>query len=176
VPKKTNKQKNAQPEIDVIIETPKGRRNKFKFDEKTGKWELSGVLPRGMMFPFDFGFIPNTTAEDGDPLDVMILMDEPAFVGCYIKCRILGVLEAEQTEDGKTFRNDRILAVPVVSHDHAEICDLTDVQDNIIKELEDFFTAYNRSRGKGFKGLGTKGPDKAYELIAQSKKPGRKTA
>lgn len=165
---KDNAKSSRPPEFDIIIETPKGHRNKFKFDDKSHQWELSGVLPRGMVFPFDFGFIPGTTGDDGDPLDVMLLMDEPAFPGCHVQCRIVGIIEAEQTENGETFRNDRILAVPTHSRDHADICTLDDVEDNILKELEDFFTAYNMSKGQGFKVLATKGASDAVNLIERS--------
>src|SRR5579863_1173159 len=103
---------------NVVIETPKGCRNKFDFEPETGGFMLSKALPRGMDFPYDFGFIPSTLAEDGDPVDVLVLMDEPAFPGCRLSCRLIGVIEGEQTDDGKTNRNDRLLAVAQSSHDH----------------------------------------------------------
>src|SRR5436853_4263726 len=87
--------------VNAVIETPKANRNKFKYDPKLGIYELSSVLPRGMSFPFDFGFVPSTEAADGDPLDIMLLMDEPAFPGCLVKCRLIGVITALQKEDGK---------------------------------------------------------------------------
>ena len=93
----------------AIIETPKGCRNKFDYDPETGLFMLGGLLPEGMMFPFDFGFLPSTLGEDGDPLDIMVLMDAPAHVGCLIEVRIIGIITAEQTEDGKTESNDRLL-------------------------------------------------------------------
>ena len=77
-------------ELHVVIDTPKGSRNKYSWDEKRELFELSGVLPAGAVFPFDFGFIPNTRGEDGDALDVMVLMDEPAFTGCLVASRLLG--------------------------------------------------------------------------------------
>lgn len=98
-------------DLHVIIDTPKGSRNKFGWDEERGLFELSGVLPAGAVFPYDFGFIPNTRGEDGDALDVLVLMDEPAFTGCLVASRLLGVIEAEQTEKCKTERNDRLIAV-----------------------------------------------------------------
>src|SRR5690242_7742786 len=98
-------------DFNVIIETPKGNRNKFKYDEELDLFMLSGVLPAGAVFPFDFGFIPGTRGGDGDPLDVLVLMDEPSFTGCLVRARLIGVIEAEQTEDGKTARNDRLIAV-----------------------------------------------------------------
>lgn len=99
-------------DLHVVIETPKGSRNKFAWDEEHELFEHAGVLPAGAIFPYDFGFIPQTGGEDGDALDVLVLMDEPAFTGCLVSARLLGVIEAEQTElDGKVERNDRLIAV-----------------------------------------------------------------
>ena len=76
------------------------------------------------MFPFDFGFIPSTLGRDGDPLDVLVLMDEPAHVGCLVDVRIIGVIEAKQTQDGKTESNDRLLAVAIHSYQHEHVSSL----------------------------------------------------
>src|SRR5437762_5276865 len=97
----------------AIIETPKGSRNKFDYDPDSNLFMLGGLLPEGMMFPFDFGFVPSTLAQDGDPVDIMVLMDTPAHVGCLIEVRIIGVIEAKQIEDGTTERNDRLLGVAI---------------------------------------------------------------
>src|SRR5438876_43986 len=102
---------NGDGELNVVIETPQGSRNKFTFDEELCLFKLGGVLPLGAAFPFDFGFLPDTMGQDGDPLDVLVLMDEPAFPGCLVPARLIGVIEAEQTEKGKTERNDRLIAV-----------------------------------------------------------------
>src|SRR3712207_70105 len=107
--------------LNVIIETPKGSRNKFKYDEERGLFLLDGVLPLGAVFPFDFGFVPSTLGDDGDPLDVLVLMDEPAFAGCLVPARLIGVIEAEQTEKGKTTRNDRLITVAENSRNHREL-------------------------------------------------------
>src|SRR4051794_16686563 len=108
--------------VNVVIETPKGSRNKFAYDPASRLFELKKVLPRGIAFPFDFGFIPSTLAEDGDPLDVLVLMDEPAFPGCKVRCRLVGVIEAEQTEKGKkTLRNDRLIAVAGECHEDRHV-------------------------------------------------------
>src|SRR6266545_3570339 len=88
-------------EINVIIDTPRGSRNKFKYDEEHELFKLGGVLPSGAVFPFDFGFIPGTRGEDGDALDVLMLIDEPTFVGCLVLARLIGVIEAEQIENGE---------------------------------------------------------------------------
>ncbi|MGB8890252.1 MAG: inorganic diphosphatase [Candidatus Korobacteraceae bacterium] len=153
----------------MVIETPKGSRNKFKYDEDLGCYRLNKVLPEGMSFPYDFGFLPQTKAEDGDPLDVLLLMDQPAYPGVVVESRIVGVIEAEQTEDGKTIRNDRVLAVSMSSHIHADIKEPGDLNSKMIEELEQFFVAYNREEGKKFKLLGCKGMKTAMKLIKKSR-------
>ena len=87
--------------LNVVIDTPKGSRNKFAFDFDRRAYVLKTVLAKGLRFPFDFGSIPGTVADDGDPLDALVLMDEPAFTGCLVETRLIGVIEAEQTKDGK---------------------------------------------------------------------------
>jgi inorganic pyrophosphatase len=101
--------------LNIVIDTPKGCRSKFVFDMKRKAYILKSVLPHGTVSPFDFGSIPGTVADDGDPLDALVLMDEPAFCGCLIESRLVGVIEAEQSEEGKTERNDRLIAVAAKS-------------------------------------------------------------
>lgn len=151
--------------LNVIIETPKGHRNKFKFDPERGLFMLGGVLPAGAVFPFDFGFIPATKGGDGDPLDVLVLMDEPAFAGCLVPARLIGVIEAEQTEKGKTERNDRLIAVAADSRDMRDINDLAQLNDHLLIEIEHFFVSYNAVKGKEFKPLGRFGPDRAARAV-----------
>ncbi|HTU26956.1 MAG TPA: inorganic diphosphatase [Pirellulales bacterium] len=151
--------------IEVVVETPRGHRNKFKFDPKTKTFLLGSVLPAGLSFPYDFGFVPKTKAADGDPLDVLLLMDEPAFPGCRVQARMIGVLEAEQTENGKTLRNDRIIAVAENAHDYADIQTLKDINDHLLQELERFFISYNETRGKQFRLLAARGPKRACKLL-----------
>jgi inorganic pyrophosphatase len=122
----------------AIIETPKNRRNKFDYDPKSTLFKLGGLLPEGMMFPFDFGFIPATVGGDGDPLDVMVLMDEPAHVGCLVDIRIIGVIQASQTEKGKTETNDRLLAVSVHSYSHENISSIEDLNLSMLEQIERF--------------------------------------
>ena len=149
----------------AIIETPKGCRNKFKYDPETNLFMLGGLLPEGMMFPFDFGFIPSTLGEDGDPLDILVLMDAPAHSGCLIEVRIIGVITAEQTEDGKTESNDRLLGVAVHSYQHEDIETIEDVSETLLSQVEEFFISYNKQRGKKFKVTGTGGPKKALAFL-----------
>src|SRR6201998_3654907 len=107
--------------LRVVIETPKGSRNKFAFDPDERIFELKKVLPAGMTFPYDFGFAPSTKADDGDPVDVLVLMDEPAFPGCVLFCRPIGVIEGEQGDKKDKERNDRIIAIEKDAHSWADI-------------------------------------------------------
>jgi inorganic pyrophosphatase len=152
-------------ELNVIIETPRGCRNKYSYDEKRGVFKLSSVLPAGAVFPFDFGFIPRTIGDDGDPLDVLVLMDEPVFSGCFVAARLLGVIEARQTEDGKTERNDRLIAVSAKAPTHCDVKTLTDLTATLLDEIEHFFVSYNAQKGKKFKPIGRFGPKRAKRLV-----------
>src|SRR3954464_9046623 len=156
--------------LNVVIDTPKGSRNKYGFDFEIDAYKLKSVLPHGSVFPFDFGSVPNTVAEDGDPLDVLVLMDEPVFVGCLVETRLLGVIEAEQTEAGKTERNDRLIAVAAESHTHASLKSLKKLESKLIAEIEHFFVSYNDARGKKFKPTARKGPAVAKRLIRNQTK------
>jgi inorganic pyrophosphatase len=149
----------------AIIETPKGSRNKFSYDPESGLFKLGGLLPEGMMFPFDFGFVPSTLGGDGDPLDVMVLMDAPAHVGCQVDIRIVGVIAAKQSERGKTVHNDRLLGVAVHSYQHEDIKSIDELSKTLLSQVEEFFISYNRQRGKQFKVTATGGPKKAIRLL-----------
>ena len=152
-------------DLNVIIETPKGSRNKFKYDEELGLFRLSGVLPAGAVFPFDFGFVPSTRGEDGDPLDVLVLMDEPAFAGCLVPSRLIGVIEAEQTEEGTTERNDRLVAVAANSYTHGDVRSIEDLSDTLMTEIEHFFVSYNTVKGKEFKPGGRFDAERAIKTV-----------
>jgi inorganic pyrophosphatase len=156
-------------DLNVIIDTPKGSRNKFGWDEKRSLFELKGVLPAGAVFPYDFGFIPNTRGEDGDAIDVLVLMDEPAFPGCLVATRLLGVIEAEQTEKGKTERNDRLIAVAANSRTNGHLKSLEDLNRTVVNEIEHFFVSYNAAKGKKFKPLGQFGAARARKLVEQAR-------
>lgn len=153
-------------ELNVIIETAKGSRNKFNYDEKLHLFKLGGVLPAGAVFPFDFGFIPSTLGGDGDPLDVLLLMDEPAFPGCLVEARLVAVIEALQTErDGEQMRNDRLIAIASDSRTHKAVRTLADLNEVLLDEIEHFFISYNQIKGKEFAPLGRHGPIKAAKLV-----------
>ena len=149
----------------VVIETPKGSPNKLAFEPRFGTFVLKGVLPAGAVFPFDFGFVPSTRAEDGDPVDVLVLMDAPVFPGCVVPSRLVGVIEAEQTEDGKTERNDRILAVAANSATHRSIRELHDLSPDLVAQIEHFFVSYNEIKGKQFRVKRHAGKTRALTLV-----------
>ena len=159
---------NDKHELNVVIETTKGSRNKYKFDEDMGLFRITKVLPFGMTFPYDFGFVPGTLGEDGDPLDALVMMDQPAFAGCVVNCRIIGVIRAQQTDKGKTVENDRIVAVERDCREFNQIAEFADLDKKLLKELEDFFVHYNALEGRKFKLLGCKGAQKAADLIEAS--------
>jgi inorganic pyrophosphatase len=151
--------------LRVVVETPKGSRNKFAFEPDEHIFELKKVLPSGMTFPYDFGFVPSTEADDGDPVDVLVLMDEPAFPGCALTCRPIGVIEGEQGEKKDKERNDRIVAVEQDAHSWADVKTIDDLGKQFVRELEEFFVNYHRLSGKQYRILGVKGPDQARKLV-----------
>lgn len=148
-----------------IIETPRGHSSKIDYDPESNLFCLSGVLAAGLKFPYDFGFIPRTLGDDGDPLDVLVLMDEPSHVGCLLDLRIIGAIEGEQTENGKTFRNDRLLAVAHHSYTHSHIQRIDDINPTLLDQLDEFFLTYNKERGKKFKVLKRSGPKRALAIM-----------
>jgi inorganic pyrophosphatase len=154
--------------LNVVVDTPRGSRNKYKLDEEHGQWRLSKILPQGLSFPCNFGFLPSTQGEDGDPVDVLLLMDESAFPGCVVPARLIGVLEAEQTERGKTVRNDRFIAVVETPYNPAEFHSLEEVNRQRLDEIQHFFVSYNQMEGRQFKPLAWQGADHAQELLEQA--------
>jgi inorganic pyrophosphatase len=156
--------------IQVVIETPKGSHNKYAFDEEQKVFTLTKVLPAGMTFPYDFGFIPSTKAEDGDPTDVLVLMDEPAFPGCVLKCRVIGVIEGQQGKKKKAERNDRIIAIEEANHSYAQVHHVRELGKKFVKELEKFFVNYHDMQAKKYRILNIKGPGEARRRIADGMK------
>ena len=151
--------------VQVVVETPRHSRSKHKYDPELGVFKLHKVLPAGLFFPFDFGFVPRTRAEDGDPLDVLLFLDEPSFVGCVLEARPIGVIEARQTEDGKTIRNDRVIAVAAEAPTYRSFRSLADLDPHLLEQIEQFFEAYNRDQGKQFEPIARRGPRVAQRLI-----------
>jgi inorganic pyrophosphatase len=158
----------ATGRVSVIVETPAGSRNKFKFDEEQGLFLLHKILPAGTVFPFDFGFVPNTRAEDGDPLDVLVIGDEPTFTGCLVTVRLLGTIEADQKEGSRTIRNDRLIATAETEKIRPDARSLDDIPKRLIDQIEHFFVAYNHFEGREFVPRRRRGPSAAARRLAQA--------
>ncbi len=137
--------------INVIVETPLGSRFKYAYDPLLDVMKMKHHLPKGYFFAFNFGFIPNTKAEDGDPLDVVIYSDEVCISGALMECRVAGALLASQKENGKTIRNDRIIAVPAGVKIYDSIKNVRDIDKRVLSQLENFFVSYENYRGIPFK-------------------------
>lgn len=160
----------------AVIETPKGRRSKFDYDPKSRLFRLKALLPEGMSFPLDFGFIPSTLCDDGDPLDVMVLVDEPTCVGALLEVRLIGVIAAKEVEKGREERNDRLLAITTVSRLYAEIKAAQDLPAAFIDGLNQFWIEKDRLEGKAFTVLGVGGPEDAVERVRKCARTFKKAA
>jgi inorganic pyrophosphatase len=136
--------------IYVMIETPAGSRNKYKCDPTIGLLRVSRVLPVGMAFPFDFGSIPGTCAEDGDALDVLVMGLALTFAGCLVTVRLIGVLRAWQIEKRRRVNNDRLLAIAETPVNRARIRNLKGLEPCLLREVEHFLQSYNRAAGRKF--------------------------
>jgi inorganic pyrophosphatase len=144
----------------------KGSSNKYAYAEALGAFQFKMVLPEGTSFPYDFGMIPSTVGADGDPLDILILLDAPAFPDCVLEARLVGVIEAEQRErDGTWERNDRLVGVAVKARTHAHVHALSDLRPGMLDEVEAFFGHYNQLAGKDFKVLRRGDAEAALALV-----------
>lgn len=155
--------------IDVVIETPKGSRNKYSYDKELKAFRLKKLLPVGVMFPFDFGYIPDTKGEDGDPIDVLVIMDEAAYPGCVVECRLVGALKARQSEKNDMIENDRLIAVSTLSQTYHDVAELEDLNKNVLRQIESFFVYYNTLEDKEFKPKGWANAKEAHSLIKEAK-------
>jgi inorganic pyrophosphatase len=156
--------------VVVIIETPGGSGNKLKFDPELGVVRLDRVLPAGLTFPFDFGFIPGTKAEDGDPLDAIVLLDAPVYPGCVVLARTIGVLQIEQQEHGtgRWIRNDRVVGVAGGPKGHSSMRSLDDVEPFKLDAIDAFFEAYHALDGDKVRSVGRGGPEAAAAAIRRA--------
>jgi inorganic pyrophosphatase len=152
--------------ITAVIETPRGCNHKYDYEPKVKAFKLKKILPAGLVFPYDFGFIPNTEGDDGDPLDIIVLSEITGFPGCIMECRIIGGFEAEQTEkNGKSMRNDRFLGVLEISEVYKNIHEIDHLPEGIMSQIENFFVNYNKQARKEFKILGNINAAKACKMI-----------
>jgi len=152
--------------IQVVIETPKGSRNKYSYDPDCDCLQLSTVLPEGMVFPYDFGFLPSTLGDDGDPLDILVLMEASVVPGCVVRTRVIGGIEAKQKEKGESWtKNDRLIAVATHAQTYQNAKNLSDLRPHLVDEIIEFFVDYNKLRNRKFKAGAVVGPHKAKRLI-----------
>ena len=151
--------------VHAVVETPRGSRCKLEFDTKLRAFALAKPLLVGLTYPYDWGFIPSTKAEDGDSLDVLVIHDAATYPGLVLRCKPIGVLELVQITDGSEERNDRIFAVPERSPFEGELQDVRRLPARAIEELEKFFEATDALENKKLKFLGWRGPTRAVKTI-----------
>jgi inorganic pyrophosphatase len=164
-------------DLTVVVETPRGSRNKYRYDSAHGVLRLGSVLAEGLSFPVDFGFFPSTLGEDGDPLDVLLLLDNPAPPGCAIAARLIGVLEVEQKETKgreRWSRNDRFVAVATQARLHQEITRLAQLRPHLVEEIEAFLIHYTGMNGKILRILRRSAPPRARQLLKAGERAAHK--
>ncbi len=154
--------------INTIVETPRGSRNKYNFEKVSCLFLLKKILPPGLCFPLDFGFIPHTMADDGDPMDVLVFMEEPGFPGCLVECRVIGIITAEQKENEKVIRNDRVLGVSAHSKQFENLKEISDVSKEFLDDIGRFFETYHQIEGSPWKVLEILNQEKAIKLIKKN--------
>jgi inorganic pyrophosphatase len=157
-------------DVHVVVETPRGSRAKFAYDPKLETFILRKSLLTGLTYPHDWGFVPSTKADDGDPLDIMVIHDAATFPGLVVTCRVIGILQIEQKSKNKSERNDRLFAVPRRSHAEQALEDVRELTKPIQEELEKFFIATDELENKKLEIIGWKGPKTAVQTIKDAAK------
>ncbi len=152
----------AQGQINLLVEIPAGSRNKYEYCAEAGVMRLDRVLHSSVRYPFDYGFIPNTKAEDGSPLDAMVIMAEPTFAGCLIRARPIGLLDLEDegVYDGK------LLCVPVADTLQASITSIRQIASTQLEEVAEFFRTYRSLEGRAVTISGWRDADAVSSLVA----------
>jgi inorganic pyrophosphatase len=150
--------------LNILVEIPTGSHNKYEFDKDMGTFALDRVLYSSVYYPADYGFVPNTLADDGDPLDGLVIMDQPTFPGCVIAARPLGFLEMIDGGD----KDEKILCVPIKDPRYANVKSLSDIAQHRLDEISEFFLTYKRLEKKAVEINGWKGLEETYALIAKS--------
>jgi inorganic pyrophosphatase len=147
----------------VLVEIPGGSKNKYEFDKDLNAFSLDRVLFSSVQYPCDYGFVPNTLADDGDPLDGMVMMDQPTFPGCVIAARPIGMLEMIDGGD----RDEKILCVPAKDPRYAGVKSLDDVSPHRLDEIAEFFRSYKNLEKKVTEILGWQNVDKVAALVEE---------
>jgi inorganic pyrophosphatase len=152
--------------VEAVIEIPRGSRNKYEIDHATGVVRLDRVLYSSVHYPTDYGFIPDTHADDGDPLDILVLVEEPTFPGCHVLARPIGVL---RMRDDKGL-DDKIIAVPVADPRFHQVSELVHVGPHWQREIETFFRTYKLLEERMTEIYGWDGHDMAWTIIDAARK------
>lgn len=150
--------------VNVVVEIPRGSRNKVEFDKEEGVFRLDRVLHAPLHYPGDYGFVPGTLSADGDALDVLVLVEEPTFTGCVLSGRPVGLLELVDEEE----RDEKVLAVPVHDPRFEGVQELEDVPDHLLREVEYFFDVYKELEGKETASLGWRSGGHARETVEEA--------
>ncbi len=152
--------------VRMIVEIPKNSANKYEYDAELNAFRLDRALYSPMYYPGDYGFIPGTKALDGDPLDLLVLVDEPSFPGCVLEVRPVGILEMVDQDEP----DQKILAVPDRNPRYDQIKAMNDVPPHVRREIEYFFTIYKELEGKKTKIKGWRGTKEAHRIILESRR------
>ncbi len=163
-------------DLRAVVESPRGAIVKLKYDAELHAFVLKRPLVLGTAFPFDFGFVPGTRAEDGDPLDVMVLLDAPTAPGVVVACRPIGVLRVSQEDDGERERNDRLIAVASVDEKRKDVKSPRDLSAREREEIEQFFVAASALEGKKLRILGWGDAREAKKAVDRATKKRAKAA
>lgn len=156
----------GSPEVvRMIVKIPKNSANKYEYDVVLGVFKLDRALYSPIHYPGDYGFIPGTAAEDGDPIDILALVEQPSFPGCMIDVRVIGLLNMEE----EVASDRKILAVPLRNPRYDQIRTIDEVPAHIRKEIEHFFRIYKELEGKVVRLHGWQGPDAAHEAVLKSR-------
>jgi len=154
--------------VHVVIDSPRGSANKYKYDEELRVFRISRLLPAGMHFPYDFGSVPSTVAEDGDPLDVLVMIDSASFPGCLITVRLIGGLRVKQRESARWIQNDRLIATPETPVNPAQIHSIRSLAPERIREIEHFFRSYNEAQGRELRVTSRFGAATAQKILSDA--------
>lgn len=165
----------SKTDIHVVVETPRHAQAKFKYEPKLGIFMLSRALTLGLSYPYDWGFVPSTSAPDGDPIDALVMHNVTTSPGVVLRCKPIGILDVQQSENSRSIRNDRLLVVPIRSSVQSGARDVRDLPSSLRHQAEEFFVAATAGTGKKLKFLGWRGPNAAMAAVRRAHKAFRPT-
>jgi inorganic pyrophosphatase len=153
----------APDEVNAVIEIPRGQTNKYEYDKQLHVFRLDRNLYSPVHYPGDYGFIPSTLSDDGDPLDVLVLVDAPSFTGCVMTVRPIGVLEMVDQEK----KDEKVLAVGTNNPIYKNVNDYEGLYPHLVREIEHFFAIYKELEAKTTRILGWQGSKRAREIVSE---------